>query len=255
MTFFPPAGVRRTALAGLLCAGLTVVLGGCAEDPDKGTNGVGKLSADKIESRALDAARKADAVRLKAEFVSKGATYSLDMQLTENGGKGQVTSKGSSFKLLRIGEELYMQADAALLAHEDDDGKGAADPELTEQAVRKLHGKYVKVPSDDSTYQQMHDFTSKDVLLDWTLSLDGKTAKGDRKKVNGVRVIEITGDAGNGGTLSVSLEGTPYPLRLERAGNAGTVELTEWGKGFALEKPGKDEVVDYGSQLPDTNEK
>jgi hypothetical protein len=248
VTFFSPAGVRRTALAGLVCAGLTAALGGCAGDPDEGTNGVGKLSAAKIESLALKAAGNAGSVRLKAEFVSRGATYRLDMQLSEEGGRGEVTCKSSTFKLLRIGENLYMQADAALLAREDEKG---GDSELGVQAVQKLHGKYVKVPSSDSTYKQMHDFTSKDVLLDWTLQLHGRVVKGDRGTINGVRVVEITGGEGNGGTLSVSLEGTPYPLRLKRAGNAGTVELTEWGRSFALEKPGRNEMVDLSAQLPD----
>ncbi len=248
VTFFSLAGVRRTALAGLVCAGLTAALGGCAGDPDEGTNGVGKLSAAKIERRALKAAGNAGTVRLKAEFVSRGATYRLDMQLSEEGGRGKVICKSSTFKLLRIGEDLYMQADAALLAREDEKGRGS---KWGAQAVRKLHGKYVKVPSSDSTYKQMHDFTSKDVLLDWTLQLQGRVVKGDHGTVNGVRVVEITGGDGDGGTLSVSLEGTPYPLRLKRAGNAGTVELTEWGRSFALEEPGKNEMVDLGAQLPD----
>ena len=43
---------------------------------------------------------------------------------------------------------------------------------------------------------------------------------------------------------------TARPLRLARAGGAGTILLSDWGKAFELKKPDKDEVVDYGQQLP-----
>jgi hypothetical protein len=48
----------------------------------------------------------------------------------------------------------------------------------------------------------------------------------------------------------VSLEGEPYPLRLQRAGGAGTLTFSAWDKDFALTEPQKDETVDYGRQLP-----
>jgi hypothetical protein len=52
--------------------------------------------------------------------------------------------------------------------------------------------------------------------------------------------------------LDVSLEGTPYPLQLVRAGGAGTLTLADWGKDFPLVAPDKDRTVDYGSRLPKT---
>lgn len=52
----------------------------------------------------------------------------------------------------------------------------------------------------------------------------------------------------------MSLEGTPYPLMMERAGGAGRVELAEWGKPFPLAAPAQDQTVDYGSQLPTTKD-
>ena len=100
----------------VLCAGLTVALTACAgEDPDKGTNGVGKLTAAQIEKKARAAADAADAVRLTGKLVSKGGTYSLNMRLSGEGGTGSVTSKQYTFALLRIGDELFLKADAGLL--------------------------------------------------------------------------------------------------------------------------------------------
>ncbi|MFD3701294.1 hypothetical protein ACFWUZ_35155 [Streptomyces sp. NPDC058646] len=101
-------------------------------------------------------------------------------------------------------------------------------------------------------YKQFRGFTDIDVLLDGLLGLEGKLAKGSYTKVGHTRPVEVTADAGKGGKLAVSLEGTSYPMLLERAGGAGRVELTEWGQAFPLDPSAQDQTVDYGSQLPTT---
>ncbi|MFD0416192.1 hypothetical protein [Streptomyces sp. NPDC127108] len=246
--------VRVTAVcAGLVvgCAGLTAC-GGGGEDPDAGTNGVGKLSAAKIQSKTRQAAKGADAVRLSGTVVSKGQTYKLDMRLKGSGGEGSVTFKGGTFQLLRVGEHLYLKADSGFWKHQNETGgAGGVEGKAGDRsAAAKLNGKFVKVPAGDPSYQQLSGFTDKDLMLDGTLALHGKLSKGERSDSGARRVIKIAGDEGAGGTLDVSLEGEPYPLRLQRAGGAGTLRLTEWGKEFVLEEPGKDETVDYGKQLP-----
>ncbi|MEV8016239.1 hypothetical protein AB0O76_07830 [Streptomyces sp. NPDC086554] len=256
MTAIPLARrTRKAAVVSALCAGLVVGvtgLTGCSsseEDPDAGTNGVGKLSASKIQRKSLAAADAADAVRLSGTVVSKGHTYKLDMRLKGEGGEGSVTSKGDTFKLLRVGKQLYLMADSGFWDHADaKDGEkpGKADDE----AAAKLDGKYVKVPQEDAAYKQLSGFTDKDVLLSGMLTLHGKLETGERGRTGGIPSIKITGDKGAGGTLDVSLQGKPYPLRLQRAGDAGTLRLTDWGKDFSLEEPRKDEMVDYGEQLP-----
>ncbi|MFG2135825.1 hypothetical protein [Streptomyces sp. NPDC048650] len=236
----------RAALAGALCAGLAVALAGCgAEDPDAGTNGVGKLPAAKIESKAQAAARQADTVRLSGKVVSQGSTYALDMRLAKNGARGELSTKAASFSLLRVGDALYLKADAAFWAGEKNSRSGAPD----ESAAAKLGGKYVKVPAADPVYRRFSGFTDKDTLLGSLLGLHGKLATGDRSDIGGVRAVRVTAAAGSGGTLDVSLEGTPYPLRMERAGGAGVVRLADWGKGVDLRAPAKDQVVDYGSRV------
>ncbi|MDI9883513.1 hypothetical protein QMZ92_03625 [Streptomyces sp. HNM0645] len=259
MTALPPgpaAPVRRAALPLALCAALAIALTGCGEDPDAGTNGVGKLEATAIEKKAKAAADAADAVRVAGTLVSKGGTYKLNMRLKKSGGVGSVTSKNSTFELLRVEDALFLKADAGFWVHADSDGKGDdAEPgEEDVAAAEKLDGKYVKVPEDDPAYKQLRGFTDMNVLLDGLLGLHGKLSKGDRATVGGVRTIEIMGGEGNGGTLAVSLEGKPYPLQLDRAGDAGVLTLGEWGQDFPLEAPDKDETVDYGRQLPRAND-
>ncbi|MFH8794452.1 hypothetical protein [Streptomyces sp. NPDC017941] len=247
---------RRAAWVGTVCAGLVVGgagltgCGGGSEDPDAGTNGVGKLSATKIQGETQQAAKGATAVRLSGTLVSKGRTYKLDMRLKDSGGTGSVTSKGGTFQLLRVDKHLYLKADADFWTHQGESGGRGGGSPADRAAAEKLGGKYVKVPPGDPAYQQLSGFTDKGLMLDGTLTLHGALSKGDRVGSGARRVIRIAGDEGAGGTLDVSLAGKPYPQRLQRAGDAGTLRLTEWGKDFPLEEPGLNETVDYGKQLP-----
>ncbi|MFE0801122.1 hypothetical protein [Streptomyces sp. NPDC058812] len=243
MSATPRRRIRRAALMGAACA-LAVTgagLTGCSsEDPDAGTNGVGKLSADKIQAKARTAAESAEAVRLHGTVAAGGNTYTLDMRLKPDGGTGSVAAEGTTFGLLRVGEQLFLKADAEFWSH---DGGDAA-------AAEKLAGKYVKVPQSDPVYKKFSGFTDKDVLIGGLLTLHGTVETDGRHEQAGVRTIRITGDQGAGGSLDVSLEGTPYPLRLVRAGSAGTLSLSDWNQDFALEEPAQDDTLDYGKQLP-----
>ncbi len=247
----PRGRTRSAGLVSAMCALAvtgTGLLTGCGADPDEGTNGVGKLPADTIQTRTRKAAAAADAVRLSGTVVTNGTTYTLDMSLKDDGGTGSVTAKVSTFRLLRVGKHLFLKADAGFWSHKD--GAKGDDGDSDAAAAAKLGGLFVKVPVGDPSYKKFSGFTDKDVLLDGLLTLHGSLARDGHHKQSGVRTIRITGDEGSGGTLDVSLEGSPYPLRLVRAGGAGTLLLSDWGKDFALEEPEKDETVDYGKQLP-----
>ncbi|MEV5877681.1 hypothetical protein AB0L75_26345 [Streptomyces sp. NPDC052101] len=249
MTAIPQGRTRRAALVTAVCAFAvtgTAVLTGCgSEDPDAGTNGVGKLPAAAIQAKTRAAAQGAPALRLSGTVVTSGRTYQLDMRLKADGGTGSVTSKGATFKLLRVGEQLYMKADADFWnqagGKAGGDGTGAADT---------LNGKYVKVPQGDPAYKRFSGFTDKNVLLDGLLTLHGTLTTDGHHDDASTRTIRISGDKGSGGTLDVSLQGTPYPLRLVRAGGAGSLSFSDWGKDFAVSEPAKGETVDYGRQLP-----
>jgi hypothetical protein len=233
------------AVCTLVASGLGLT--GCSEDPNEGTNGVGRLTPEKIQTRTKAAATAADTVRLAGSVVSNGKTYKLDVRLKEGGGTGSVTSGDTTFRLLKVGEHLFLKADAEFWDHEDG---GKNDDDSDAAAADKLDGMYVKVPTGDPAYQRFSGFTDKDVLLNSLLTLHGTLSTDGHHEQSGTRTIRITGDKGAGGTLDVSLEGTPYPLRLVRAGDAGTILLTDWGKNFSLEEPDKKSVVDYGKQLP-----
>ncbi|MFH8978058.1 hypothetical protein [Streptomyces sp. NPDC017890] len=242
MSVTPRRRIRRVAMMGAVCA-LAVTgagLTGCgSEDPDAGTNGVGRLPADKIHAKTRTAAESARAVRLHGSVAAGGDTYTLDMRLKPDGGTGSVAADGTTFGLLRVGEQLFLKADAGFWSGGGDTG-----------AAEKLADKYVKVPQSDPVYKKFSGFADKDVLLGDLLSLHGTVETDGRHEQAGVRTIRITGDEGSGGSLDVSLEGTPYPLRLVRAGSAGTLSFSDWNKDFALTEPAKDDTLDYGKQLP-----
>ncbi|MGW2016526.1 hypothetical protein [Streptomyces sp. NPDC001927] len=258
--------IRRVVLPLALCAGLAAGLSACADDPDEGTNGVGKLAPDAIEEKAQAAADSAKAVRLAGTLVSKGGTFKLNMRLKDDGATGSVTTKNSTFELLRIGDALYMKADAAFWTHGEGGSQSSAKPSSTSgssdssdaseadsEAADKLDDKYVKVPQDDPSYKQLRGFTDMDLLLDGLIGLHGDVVKGDRDKIGGIRTVKVKGgEDGEGGTLDVALEGTPFPLQFARGGGAGVVVLSEWDKDFALEAPAPGETLDYGKQLPRT---
>ncbi|MEU8568308.1 hypothetical protein AB0C51_08055 [Streptomyces pathocidini] len=248
MTAFPRT--RNAALVGAVCTALALALAGCAEeDPDAGTNGVGRLAPQKIETKALKAVEGATSVRLSGSVVSQGRTYRIDMRLKQGergGGVGEVATKDSTFELLRVGDALYLKADADFWAHQHSGEARKSD----NSAADKLEHKYVKVPSGDSAYQQLSGFTDMELLLEGLLGLHGRLTAGDRDSVGGVRTVRVeAGNKGEGGALDVSLEGTPYPLRLQRAGGAGELELVDWNEDFTLKPPSKDDIVDYGKQI------
>ncbi|MFD4575553.1 hypothetical protein ACFWNK_11925 [Streptomyces sp. NPDC058417] len=238
-----------SAVCALAVAG-TGLTGCSSEDPDAGTNGVGKLAPEKIQSRTRSAAAAVDTVRLSGSVVAGGTSYRLDMRLKSAGGTGSVTADGVTFHLLRVDDQLFLKADAAFWNH--DDGSGKSGTPSDEAAAGKLDGKYVKVPSGDPSYKKFSGFTDKDLLLGDLLTLHGKLDKDGYHERGGVRSVRVTGDGGSGGTLDVSLEGRPYPLRLVRAGDAGTLTFSAWGQDFTLEQPSKDETVDYGKELPES---
>ncbi|MBM9507700.1 hypothetical protein [Actinacidiphila acididurans] len=225
---------------GVVAAG--TLLSGClglGGNPDAGTNGVGKLPPATIEAQAKAAADTATAVRLSGTVASGGSTYRLDMRLRADGGVGEVTTKGATFQLLRVGSALYLKANA--------DFYGVSGSKDAQAAAAELNGKYVKVPPGDPAYAQFSGFTDKKVLLSGLFVLSGSLTRGDHRQVAGTKTIALNGSAG--GSLDVSLKGAPYPLRYQRAGGAGTLTLSDWGDDFSLVAPGKSDVVDYGKSL------
>ncbi|SFB90987.1 hypothetical protein [Streptomyces aidingensis] len=241
----------RSVITGAICAGLAAMSAACGSpDPDEGTNGLAGQPPATIEERALDAAQEAVTVRLSGSVVADGRSFRLDMRLGPDGGVGEVSTEGMTFELLRVGEQLFIKADEAFWEYRQGEGE-ETDPEI--DPAERLEGKYVKVAPEDPAYQQLSGFTDKNALLAGLLVMEGERETGERGEIGGRKTIQVLADGGAGGVLEVSLTGEPYPLRLARGGDAGEVQMGDWGEEFTLRAPKEEQIVDYGDKvLPDT---
>ena len=150
------------------------------------------------------------------------------MQLKDERRHGFRHHRGSTFQLLRVGDASVPQGRRGLLEHQEaraGSRRGRARP-----PQRKLDGKYVKVPQGDPAYRQLSGFTDKDVLLDGLLTLHGKLDKGDRARPAACAPSRSPATRAPAARWTCPWRARPYPLRLQRAGGAGTLQLTDWGK-------------------------
>ncbi|WP_253194658.1 hypothetical protein [Streptomyces sp. MP131-18] len=237
----------RRAVAGAVCAGaLAVTLPACggSEEPEVETNGVDELAPEEMERRAREAAAEAATVRLSGTVITGDSSYRIDVRLGNDGGVGEVSAGGATFEVLRVGEDLYIKADAAFWE------SGGIPEELESDPAEKLDGQYVRVAPEDPAYAELSGFTDKNTLLDGLLTLEGDRAVDEEHgEIDGVETVRVEGDGGAGGAMEVSLVGTPYPLRIERGGEAGELTMDDWGEEFSLNAPPEDDVVDYGDEM------
>lgn len=238
----PTGRVGRAVVVGTLAAALAAC--GSGGDGGEPTNGLDELPAEQIERRAAEAAHEARSVQLSGTVLTDGRSYRLDVRLTAEGAVGEVATEGTTFELLRIGEDLYLRASAEFWESEGIPAELESDP------TEKLDGKYVRVPPEDPAYGELSGFTEKNAVLDLLLSLgEGERETGGEDEVEGHRTIRVQADGGRGGAMDVSLTGRPYPLRLERAGGAGELIMTDWNEEFTLNPPPEDDIVDYGDDV------
>lgn len=241
--------MRRAASLAVVCAVSAAVLTGCGDGAESGANGVGDLPPERIEAKALKAADRARSVRLAGSVESGGESVRLDMRLSADGGMGEVSTAGDTFTLLRVGEDLYLKANDDFWLEQDGSGGKDEPTEADIAAAQKLDGKYVKVPEKDSAYEQLSGFTDMKSLLGSLLKLGGELETDGNGEIRGVSTVRLTADGGRGGSLEVSLEGPPYPLRLKRAGGAGEMKLLDWNEEFQVSAPREEAVVDYGKKI------
>jgi len=227
-----------------------VAVAGCGTSDD-GSNGVAGLPAPKIAAKARAAAERADAVRLSGDVAGKGRAYRIQMRLKPGGGVGRVSVRGgSSYALLRVGKDLYLKADAGFWNRRHSSGRsGSGRSGGGGNAAGKLRGKYVKVPPGDPAYRELRGLTDMRALLSGLLTLHGKQRTEGRAEIGGAKSVRVRAGGADGGGMAVALDGTPYPLRVERGADAGTVELSHWGEDFALHAPERSQVVDYGGKI------
>lgn len=192
------------ALCGALTAGALAGCGGSSSD-----NGVTSKSPDGIVSAAANAVNRASSVHVAGSIVSGGVPLSLDLNLVSGkGGRGQMSESGLTFRVVHVGQTVYIQGTSAFWKHFG----GAA-------AARVLSGRWLKAPATGQ-FASIALVTDMQQLMTSVLASHGTLSKGGVTTIRGQQVVAVT-DKTQGGTLYVATNGQPYPIEIKKRGNTG----------------------------------
>lgn len=189
-------------------------------------NGVASKSADQIVNAASNAVSKAKSVHVAGAITTSGVPLTLDLSLINGqGGSGQISEGGLSFKLIQVGQNVYIQGSQAFWQHFG----GAA-------AARAIDGKWLKAPSSGQ-FASLATLTDMQKLMSGLLLTHGSLAKGGTSTVNGQQVVSVT-DKTKGGTLYVATSGQPYPVELKKTGSGGgQIVFDRYNQSVTLNPP------------------
>lgn len=198
------------------------------------------LPPEQILAKAKTALESADSVRLKGGGSSGSDTFEVDMRYgTGAKAYGTVSSSGQTIELRRVGQTVYLKADAAFWQ-----ATGGA------QAAKLFGGKFLKAPLTDPRVKQLADFTDKATFVGEVLDPGGDLTKGEVKQIDGrsaIGLVDKTTATNEGGTLYVATEGEPYPLQLvpdAASKDDGELSFTEYGEPVEVKVPPAAETVD-----------
>ncbi|MEU8124460.1 hypothetical protein AB0C21_37605 [Spirillospora sp. NPDC049024] len=194
-------------------------------------NGVEKLNAAEILSRARKATASAKSLRMRGQVEEEGEKYALDFRYA---GKAKATGSfgmgAQNIQITRIGTDLYFKGDDAFW--KSIGGK---------PAVQLLSGKHLRTTVKNRDFKEMALFTDRSALLTEAVkSLDG-WKKGQTGAVGGVPTVALV--ASTGDKIHVAMRGEPYVLRLD--GGAGNrVDYLAYDQPVDVRRPPAKTVVD-----------
>jgi hypothetical protein len=224
-----------------------LVLAGCTNAKDPGgsatatttvaDNGVKDLSAAEIVAKAATATDAAGSYRVKGEITQEGQRLNADVQIKGKDISGDVTMAQGKAKVLRIGTDLYLQADPALW--------GIFAGPTAETLASFFKGKWVKT---STTNKEWAEFATIGDVTQMVKTYGTSTlTKGELKTVNGMSAIELK--EASGASIFVATVGQPYIVRVEMKGE-GELDVTEFGAKFDdVKAPPADQVVDLSGLM------
>jgi hypothetical protein len=190
-------------------------------------NGVAAKAPDAIVSTATSAIDGVSSVHVSGKVVSGGAPISLDLDLVSGkGASGSMSENGLSFKLIGVGQFVYINGSPAFWQHFG----GAA-------AAQLFQGKWLKAPSTTGNFASLASLTNLHQLLGALLSSHGALTKGATTTINGQKVVAVQ-DASKGGTLYVATTGKPYPVQISKTGvQGGQISFDRFNESVSLAAP------------------
>jgi hypothetical protein len=213
--------VRRATL--LLLVALAIA--GCGG----GSSSRGK-SAEKLANDAQQAAETARAVHISGSFPQPlGGNLVVDMRLVRNvGAKGQFRLSGGKVDLVRVGQDVYLKANAPFWLAISGDA-----------AAKALKDRWIRVPPGQKGLQPIIGFTDLDQLIAGTIGARGEVSEKGTKDYKSREVIVIDDSGGSGGTFYIAASGKPYPVAIlsPNNGEKGTLDFGDWNKTVAIAAP------------------
>jgi hypothetical protein len=226
-----PRGARlyapTLALAPMLA--LALALSGCGSS---GRDLTSKPPA-MILAASRAAARDASAVHVVSEiYASKakgGPIYTLELQLTHEGGRARLSLLGHESEVIRIGSNLYVKGSPALYR------------ELARRTGAHIpQGTWLRVSANGTQLARYAALTEPDGEL--TLLLRNPTislTKGHTTTTNGHKAIELE-EQGRlyTGTIYIAATGQPYPIKIVKHGQENSqTTFTNWNQPATLTPP------------------
>jgi hypothetical protein len=203
-----------------------VLLAACGGGAGGSGNGVAAKAPGEIVQAANNAITKASSVHVTGSISNNRVPLTLDLNLVSGrGGSGALSEAGLTFRVITVGQDVYIQGTPAFWAH------------FGGQAVaRKLDGQWLRAPASGQ-FAPIAALTNQQLLFGKVLLSHGRLKKVGTATVNGKQVVGVQ-DSTAGGTLYVATTGKPYPVEVVKRGTgAGRIVFDRINKPVSLNPP------------------
>ena len=217
--------MRIQALAAATCTLLTAGLVSACGGNGSG-NGVADKPANTIVREANNAISHANSVHVAGSISSSNVPLTLDLRLVSGkGGRGRLSEGGLSFRVITVGQSVYIQGTPAFWSH-------FAGPTV----ARTLDNKWLKAPASGQ-FASIAALTNMQLLFGKVLLSHGALEKVGTTTVNGQKVVGVR-DSKAGGILYVATTGRPYPVEVVKRGTgAGRIVFDRVNETVHLSPP------------------
>ncbi|WP_433228619.1 hypothetical protein [Actinomadura formosensis] len=194
-------------------------------------NGVEKLQAAAILSRARKATASARFLRMRGDIDDGKDKFALDFRYV---GKTKATGWFQQGKerveMTRIGKDVYIKGNDAFW--KSIGGKGA---------VQLFSGKHLKTTTASADFKDLAVFTDRTALLSEAVKSVDSWQKGKAGTAGGVPTVSLTGAPGE--EIQVATQGEPYVLLLN-GGQGNRIEYLAYEEPVDVRRPPASSVVD-----------
>ncbi|MFB4304615.1 hypothetical protein [Actinomadura sp. GTD37] len=195
------------------------------------SNGVEKLDAADILSRARKATAAARSLRIRGQIEEGGDEFALDFRYEGKAkSSGWFQQGGERVEITRIGKDLYIKGNDAFW--KSIGGKGA---------VQVLSGKHLKTSSTAADFKDMAFFTDRTAMFNEAVKSAGTWKKGKTGTVGGTPTVTLLAGT-SGDQIQVATRGEPYVLVLD-GGPANRIEYA-YEEPVTVERPPAGSVID-----------